>query len=82
MAIWLAKGIKTNLQLCRNYCHLVYFWHWLDNEEVIILLLWGLFRVIISLTHKELETHECKLSPAATDALALKHQAISIYSAY
>ena len=34
-----------------------------------------------ALTHKQLETHGCELSTAATDALVLKHQAISIHSA-
>ena len=29
------------------------------------------------LTHKQLETHGCVLSTVATDALGLKHQAIS-----
>ena len=33
------------------------------------------------LTHKQLEMHRCTLSTVATDALVLKHQAISIYSA-
>ena len=33
------------------------------------------------LTHKQLETHGCILSTVATDALVLKHQAISIYNA-
>ena len=35
----------------------------------------------VSLTHKQLETHGCVLSTVATDALVLKHQAISIHSA-
>ena len=35
----------------------------------------------IDLTHKELEMHGCVLSAGATDALALKHQAISAHSA-
>ena len=33
------------------------------------------------LTHKQLETHGCVLSIVATDAMVLKHQAISIHSA-
>ena len=33
------------------------------------------------LTHKQLGIHECILSTVATDAMALKHQAISIYGA-
>ena len=33
------------------------------------------------LTHKQLEMHRCILSTIATDALVLKHQAISIHSA-
>ena len=33
------------------------------------------------LTHKQLEIHGCKLSIISTDALVLKHQAISIYNA-
>ena len=33
------------------------------------------------LTPKQLETHGCILSNVATDALVLKHQAISIHSA-
>ena len=33
------------------------------------------------LTHKQLETLGCILSTVATDALVLKHQAISIYNA-
>ena len=32
------------------------------------------------LTHKQLETHRCVLSTVDTDALVLKHQAISIHS--
>ena len=35
---------------------------------------------ISMLTHKQLETHGCILSTVATDALVLKHQAISIHS--
>ena len=31
------------------------------------------------LTHKQLETHGCIVSIVATDALVLKHQAISIH---
>ena len=31
--------------------------------------------------HKQLETHGCIFSTVATDALVLKHQAISIHSA-
>ena len=33
------------------------------------------------LTHKRLKMHGCILGKVATDALVLKHQAISIYSA-
>ena len=33
------------------------------------------------LTHKQLETHGCVLSTVATDALVLKHQAISAHIA-
>ena len=33
------------------------------------------------LTHKQLETHEWVFSTVATDALVLKHQAISIHCA-
>ena len=32
-------------------------------------------------THKRCKSHECILSAVATDALGLKHQAISIHSA-
>ena len=32
-------------------------------------------------THKQLEMYECVLSTIASDALVLKHQAISIHSA-
>ena len=39
---------------------------------------WYIFQL---LTHKELETHGYALSTVATDALVLKHQAISIHSA-
>ena len=35
----------------------------------------------LSFTHKQLEKHGCVLSTAATDALVLKQQAISIHSA-
>ena len=35
----------------------------------------------IVLTHKLLDVHECMLNTVATDALVLKHQAISIHSA-
>ena len=35
----------------------------------------------IVLTHKQLEMYGCIFSPVATDALVLKHQAISIHSA-
>ena len=34
-----------------------------------------------ALTHKQLEMHRCALSTVATDALVLKHQAISSHSA-
>ena len=37
--------------------------------------------VWLPLTHEYLETHECVLRIMATDALVLKHQAISINSA-
>ena len=33
------------------------------------------------LTHKQLEMHGCVLSTLATDALVVKHQAISTHSA-
>ena len=33
------------------------------------------------LTHKQLKMHGCIISTVATDALVLKHQAISIHSA-
>ena len=33
------------------------------------------------LTHKYRETHGCVVSTVATDALVLKHQAISIHNA-
>ena len=35
----------------------------------------------INLTHKQLETHGRVLSTVATDALVLKHQGISTYTA-
>ena len=35
---------------------------------------------MITLTHKRLETHGCIIITVATDALVLKHQAISIHS--
>ena len=35
---------------------------------------------MFTLTHKQLDMHGCVLSTAATDALVLKHQAISIQS--
>ena len=35
---------------------------------------------ILLLTHKQLETHVCVLSTMATDALVLKHRAISIHN--
>ena len=35
----------------------------------------------VMLTHKQLEMLGCLLSTVATDALELKHQAISIHSA-
>ena len=42
---------------------------------------WQPFCISINvLTHKQLETHGCILSTVATDALVLKHQAISIRS--
>ena len=37
--------------------------------------------VFEGLTHNQLETHGCILGTVAADALVLKHQAISIYSA-
>ena len=33
------------------------------------------------LTHKKMEMHGCLLTTVATDALVLKHQAISIHNA-
>ena len=33
-----------------------------------------------NLTHEQLEMHGCVLSTAATDALMLKHQTVSIHS--
>ena len=39
---------------------------------------WQLFCLsLYALTHNYLETHECVISTVATDALVLKHQAIS-----
>ena len=35
----------------------------------------------LRLTHKQLETHVCVISTVATDALVLKHQAISMHNA-
>ena len=35
----------------------------------------------ILLNHKHRETHECVVSTVPTDALMLKHQAISIHNA-
>ena len=37
--------------------------------------------IIIALTLKQQETHGCVVSNVATDALVLKHQAISIHNA-
>ena len=48
-------------------------------DEVITKILQDL-TAIPRLTHKQLETQGCILSPTATDALVLKHQVISIYS--
>ena len=42
------------------------------------LLIYGRYPI---LTHKQLETHGCILRAVATDALVLKHQAISIHGA-
>ena len=39
------------------------------------------FLALNMLTHKQLEQHGCILSTVATDALVLKHQAISTHSA-
>ena len=50
--------------------------HQLDGSDDVILII-----SIIKWTHKQLETHVCILSTVATDALVLKHQAISINSA-
>ena len=36
---------------------------------------------MFAVVHKELETQRCALSPVATDALVLKHKAISIQCA-
>ena len=40
-----------------------------------------LTKFLWSLTHKRLQIHGCLLSTEATDALVLKHQAISTYRA-
>ena len=42
---------------------------------------WPVSSVVSLLTHKHLETHGCVVSTVATDALVLKHQAISIHIA-
>ena len=38
------------------------------------------YNSVYQLTHKHRETHGCVVSTVATDALVLKHQAISILS--
>ena len=40
-----------------------------------------LFITLMQLTPKHRETHGCVVSTVATDALVLKHQAISIHNA-
>ena len=42
---------------------------------------WPICSGLSLLTHKHLETHGSVLSTVATDALVLKHQAISIHIA-
>ena len=42
----------------------------------------AIFSISSLLTHKQLEKCGCILSPVATDALVLKHQAISIYNTH
>ena len=45
-------------------------------------LTWNMTDSLLLLsTHKQLEMHMCVISTVATDALVLKHQAISIHSA-
>ena len=44
-----------------------------------VLQVWGIIWVSLTLKHRE--THGCVVSTVATDALVLKHQAISIHNA-
>ena len=41
----------------------------------------GMVKISLYLTHKHIETHGCELSIVTTDALVLKHRAISTYRA-
>ena len=54
-----------------------------DKQQLVLLVTSGLSdrKVSASLTHKHLEIHGCILNTVATDALVLKHQAISTHSA-
>ena len=49
---------------------------WCSCDIIVI----DFYQIKIFLTHKWQEMHGCPLSTVATDALVLKHQAISIHS--
>ena len=50
------------------------------SKDFIVFSGW-ICQLLSTLTHKWLETHGCVFSTVATDALVLKHQAISTHSA-
>ena len=59
--------------------------YWLINKYIVITLIRRQIQKVIlmqfPLTFKHRETHGCVVSTVATEALVLKHQAISIHNA-
>ena len=51
----------------------------IDSQQISNMTGWQIL-CIVGLTHKQLQIHGFVLSTVATDALVLKHQAISIHS--
>ena len=70
------KLIKNKFVLIHIYIHIyTYIKYGNQSHHKNQCLIWSW------LTHKHRETHGCVVSTVATDALVLKHQAISIHNA-
>ena len=58
-----------------------WFRWWLHDIWNKTIIIWKKSFHFVHLTHKHRETHGCVVSTVATDALVLKHQAITIQNA-